>query len=106
MTSIPHPVGAPSFKFSDVTESDAPNTILKLSKMDAYLVSYRDGQGKEEVRVCLRIPGSDSTFIFPARISGANVITTSHPWFHKGIVEKLKSMGLEDSKPGEVVESA
>lgn len=106
MTSIPHPVGAPDFKFSNAMESDAPNTIHKVDKLDAYLVSYRDGQGKPQVRICFRIPGSDATFMIQERISGSNVVTPTHVWFHKGLVDKIRDRGMERKKPGEVVESA
>lgn len=106
MTTIPHPEGAPGFKFSDVTDSDAPNTIIKVDKLDVYLVSYRDGQAKEQVRVCLRIPGSNATFVLQERISGANIATSVHQWFHKALMDKLRTRGLEKEHTGEVVRSA
>lgn len=104
--SIPHPEGAPNFKFADASDSDAPNMVNKVSKLEPYLVAYRDGQGKEQVRVCFRIPGADATFMIQQRISGSNVVTSAHQWFHKALSDKLKDAGLDRSKPGEVVESA
>lgn len=106
MTTIPHPEGAPGFKFSDVTDLEAPNTITKVDKLDVYLVSYRDGQAKQQVRICLRIPGTNTTFIFQERISGSNIATSAHQWFHKALMDKLRSKGLEEERAGEVVESA
>ena len=104
-TTTPHPEGAPDFKFADIAESDAPNVIKGVLKASTYLVSYNDGQGKAQVRLCFRIPGSDATFIVVERLSGNNVVTNAHQWFHKGFVAKLKDLGIEIDKPGETVES-
>jgi hypothetical protein len=104
-TATPHPEGSPDFVFKDVNESDAPNIVNGALPVSTFLVSYNDGQGKSQVRLCFRVPGSDATFIIQERISGAHVVTNAHAWFHKALVNKLKDLGLEKSKIGETVGS-
>lgn len=95
MTSIPTAERTPDFKFG-TGERATPSTIGKVAKLDAYLVQYYDGTGKEEVRICFRIPNSNATFIMQAKISGTNVATPAHEWFHKALTAKLdKGQGGE-----------
>ncbi len=100
MTGTP----TPEFKFGDAEGQD-PSTIQKVAPLDAYLVSYKDGENKDQARIVFRIPGADSTFIVNTAISGKNIVTTAHPWFHRKFVDKLRADGLEgqDSEAAESV---
>ena len=103
MTQIPVATEAKGFKFGQA-ESGEPSSIQKIAKMDAYLVAYKDGEGKDQVRVALRLPGGEATFVINEKIGGSNVVTSAHPWFHKAFVAKLEAEGQETSK-GEGAES-
>jgi len=94
----------PEFKFGDA-EGQNPSTVKKVAKLEAYLAAYTDGENKEQARICFRIPGSDSTFIMNMSISGKNVVTQAHPWFHKAFTDKLRSEGFEDGSQSEAAES-
>lgn len=96
MTSIPVAEGVPQFKFG-TSENVVPSTIGKVANLETYLVQYFDGQGKEQVRVCFRIPKANTTFIMQEKITGANVVTPAHEWFHKALTAKL-----EKGQPSEV----
>jgi hypothetical protein len=95
------------FKFGDAQQGQ-PSSITAVDKLNAYIVSYHDGAGKQQTRIAFRIPGADSTFLLQERINGVNVATSAHEWFHKALASSLKSKGLESSKEGnkkETVES-
>jgi hypothetical protein len=102
MTSIPHPEGSPQFKFGE--GDGGVGTVTGVAKLDAYLVQYKDQEGKEQVRIAFRVPGADSTFLLNERVSGQNIATAAYSWFHKALTDKLDSDGLEKTK-GETVES-
>jgi hypothetical protein len=102
-TSTPIATEAKGFKFGQAGEGE-PNSIQKIAKLDAFLVAYKDGEGKEQVRVAFRLAGGEATFIINEKIGGSNIVTSAHPWFHKAFVGKLESLGMENSK-GESAES-
>jgi len=102
MTSIPHPEGSPQFKFGK--GDGGVGTVTGVAKLEAYLVQYKDNEGKEQVRIAFRVPGSTSTFMLNEKIAGQNVATSAYSWFHKALSDKLDSAGLEESK-GETVGS-
>jgi hypothetical protein len=93
----------PEFQFGDAQQG-SPSTVNAVAKLDAYIVSYNDGQGKPQARIVFRVPGADNTFMLQERISGSFVATSAHDWFHKALVGKLQEKGLEGKAP-EVVES-
>lgn len=97
-------IPTPEFKFGDA-ESESPSTVQKVAKVDAYVVSYKDGAGKDQARIVFRVPGADVTFMINERISGSHVVTSAHPWFHKALVEKLRVAGMERTVSSESVES-
>lgn len=103
MSNTPIATEAKGFKFGQANEGE-PNSIQKIAKLDAFLVAYKDGEGRDQVRVAFRLPGGEATFIINEKIGGSNVVTSSHPWFHKAFVSKLETLGIEDNK-GESAES-
>lgn len=102
MTSIPHPEGSREFKFGE--DAGGAGTVTGVAKLEAYLVQYKDKEGRESVRIAFRVPGANSTFLLNEKIQGQNVATSAYQWFHKALVDKLSSEGLEDNK-GETVGS-
>ena len=91
------------FKFGDAQQGQ-PSTVNGAAKLDAYIVSYNDGQGKPQTRIMFRVPGSEGTFMLQERINGVNVATSAHEWFHKALFDKLQEKGLE-GKAADPVES-
>lgn len=100
---IPVPEGAPEFVFKDV--EGGPGTIKGVAKLDPYLVSYVDQEGKDQVRIAFRVPGSNSTFLLQETIQGAKVATVAYSWFHKIFVDRIRADELEDDIAGETVSS-
>lgn len=101
-SSIPHPEGSPEFKFG--AGDGAVGTVTGVAELSAYLVQYKDNEGKEQVRIAFRVPGATSTFLLNERIGGQNLATSAHGWFHKALSDKLGAAGLEKSE-GETVSS-
>ena len=99
-TTIPHPEGAPDFKFGDIDAGTGPNSIQAVSPLEAFLVAYKDGEGRKQVRIAFRLPDEKATFLMQEKISGANVATSAHAWFHKALTKKLQTVGLEDGNDG------
>ena len=97
MTSALIATEAKGFKFGDTQEGE-PSSIQKVAKLDTYLVAYKDGEGKNQARIVLRLPGADKTFVINERISGTNIVTSAYNWFHKAFVTKLELNGLESPK--------
>jgi hypothetical protein len=93
MSSIPHPEGSPQFKFSK--DEGGVGTVTGVAELKAYLVQYNDQEGKTQVRIALRVPGSESTFMLNERIAGQNVATSAYSWFHKALLDKLNAESLE-----------
>ena len=91
------------FKFGD-TQQGTPSTVSGVEKLEAYLVSYTDGQGKPQTRIVFRVPGTEGTFMLQERINGINVATSAHEWFHNAMLNKLQEKGLE-GKATEAAES-
>jgi hypothetical protein len=90
MTTIPSPQGAPDFKFGDVNAGTAPNSIQAVSKLEPYLVAYKDGEGRAQVRIAFRMPDGRATYLLQEKISGSNVAVATHQWFHKALSKKLQ----------------
>lgn len=97
-------IPTPKFTFGD-GEDGAPNTIKKVAKLEAFVVAYKDGAGKDQIRICFRVPNSDATFVLQQRIGGQNVATNTHEWFNKAFADKLRDMGMEKGASSEPVGS-
>lgn len=82
------------FKFGDAQQGQ-PSSINGVAKLEAYLVAYNDGVGKPQTRIVFRVPGSEGTFMLQERISGINVATSAHEWFHQALIDKLQTKGIE-----------
>jgi len=93
MTAIPHPEGSPQFKFAQGDEG--VGTVTGVAELKSYLVQYKDHEGKEQVRICFRVPGASSTFMLNERVNGQNLATSAYDWFHKALSDRLDSSGLE-----------
>lgn len=77
-----------SFKF-DTQGGKAPNTINRFEEVKTYVVSYTDGEGKDQVRICFRPVQEDATFVLQERINGSFVATSASKWFHNALREKV-----------------
>ncbi len=95
MTSIP--------RAEYVGDSEEAKVVDRALKLDVYLVEYKDGESKTQVRIAFRCPGSDSTFITNPSISGKAVVTTANSWFHKALTELLQQEEMEPGGGGESI---
>lgn len=83
--SSTQPVG--SYKYNQPTGT--PRTVKSVTKLDPYLVSFTDGEGRDQVRIVLRVPGSDHVFVVQEKIQGSFVVTKGNNWFNKCLVKEL-----------------
>jgi hypothetical protein len=86
MTSIPKP------EYHSGPGSEA-KVVDRAAKLDTYMVEYKDGEGKKQVRLAFVVPGSKTTFIVNSSIAGKAVVTTANPWFHKALSDLLEEDG-------------
>jgi hypothetical protein len=68
---------------------DAINTVEAVLPLKAYLVKYRDGEGKQQVRVALKTEGPDHVSVIQAHIQGTQVVSPATGWFAKELLLKL-----------------
>lgn len=58
-------------------------SIQRVSKLDAFIVAFTDGDGSEQVRICFRPQGTNDVYMLNERISGQNVAVSANPWFDR-----------------------
>lgn len=102
--TIPHPTGSPQFKFAEGGD-DMPSSIIGMTPMDTYIVKYKDGEGKEQNRICFRPPGTNTVFVLQEKISGSYVATSGHQWFAKAVKDHVLAKGFEEGDSAEAVDS-
>jgi hypothetical protein len=78
---------AGSYKYNQPTGT--PRTVKSATKLDPYLVSFTDGEGKDQVRIAFRVPDSEHFFIVQEKIQGSFVTTRANDWFNKALAKKL-----------------
>lgn len=88
----------PQFVTAAVDGSGAPQSVKSIARLDAYLALYVDGAGKEQVRICFKVPGSDSVFVLSEMIGGRKVATSATGWFKEAFNGELKML---PNAPGE-----
>jgi hypothetical protein len=71
------------FKPADINMDNTPKKVKNMSKLEAFIVNFNDGEGKDQTRIVFKVPGEATTFILQERIQGANVAVPSHDWFAK-----------------------
>ena len=86
------------FVFGDAaTAGNKPNVVNAISKLDAYIVSYNEGDGKTQTRIIFRMPGSDISYILNEKVGSARTVVNGTPWFNKAVASKL---GAKDATAG------
>lgn len=93
-------IPAPQFVTSEAYEGAQPQTVTKVAPLDAYLAQYKDGEGKEQVRVVFKVPGSEAVFVLSDIISGRKVASTSTGWFKDSFNQQLKLLTPVDGGEG------
>jgi len=83
--SSTQPVG--SYKFNQQTGT--PRTIKKATGLEPYLVSFTDGEGRDQVRIAFRVPESDYFFVVQEKIQGNFVVTRGNNWFNTALAKEL-----------------
>jgi hypothetical protein len=91
MSSILKPAGAYTTGASDV----APRTVKNVTKLDPYLVSFVDGEGRNQTRLTFRLPGTEHFFVVQEKIQGNYVVTDANNWFKREMVKKLDDSKVE-----------
>ena len=82
----------PEYVFEN--QGSTPNTISQVEKLETFIVSYVDGQGKKQNRIVFRVfrlPEAPITYILQERINGQFVATAVNDWFHKALSKKIVS---------------
>ena len=69
----------PEFKFEQDSSQDA-KVVSKAAPVEAYLVEYKDGEGKVQTRIAFRL--DKTMFIIQERIHGSLVVTPAVDWFN------------------------
>jgi hypothetical protein len=86
---------APTFVMGRA-DQNVPQTVKGILPVSTFLVSYVDGNGKEQVRLALIPEGSQNVFVFQERINGQHVATEATPWFVKEVHKFLEKKTMTD----------
>ena len=80
-------VSTPQVKYEDnIGEVNVVEVVLPLK---VYLVKYRDGEGKQQVRVALKTEGPDHVSVIQAHIQGTQVVSPATGWFAREFLLKV-----------------
>ena len=82
-------VTTPQFVTAPVGDMAAPQSVTKVAAVDTYLVQYKDGEGKEQVRLVFKVPGSEAVFVLAEKIQDRPIASTATGWFRKKFNEML-----------------
>jgi hypothetical protein len=63
------------------TESRGNQEIKKIDSLDAYIVVYTDGAGKDETRIVFKPKARDVVYVLNKTIGGTNIATSASDWF-------------------------
>jgi len=86
---------APTEGQSQSQYGDKVKEIKNLTKMDAYLVNYADGDARDQTRLVFIDPNrKGATFILRQIVQGTGVLVQSSGWFER---ELRKAVAHEDS---------
>lgn len=86
-------VPTPQFVTAEASaDGGMPQTVTKIAPLDSYIAQYRDGEGKTQVRICFKVPGSDAVFVLNEMIGGRKLATTATGWFKDQFNEQLSQM--------------
>lgn len=88
-SAIPRPE---DYKYQN---SGAPRTVTGAAPLKPYVVSYKDGEGRPQTRICFRTEDGSATFVVQEKVAGQMLTVSANAWFHKGLSEKLQ----EDVEP-------
>jgi hypothetical protein len=76
-----------------------PNTVTRVTQLEAYLGEFTDDRGRKDSRVFLRLPGTDHVWVLQQQISGSNVVTEPNKWLRDGF---NKALAAADNEPESV----
>jgi hypothetical protein len=76
---------------------ETPQTVKRVTALDAFLVEYVDGDGKVQTRVAFRIPKSEEVILVQERIQGNHVVVAATNWFKKAFCAKIDRAGKVES---------
>lgn len=65
-------------------------TVQKIAPLQAYLVQYKDGSGKQQVRVVFQVPNTEAIFILANSVSNVSLLKTATKWFTNAFLKRLK----------------
>jgi len=67
-----------------------PNTVTRVTKLEAYLGEFTDERGQKTSRIFLKMPGTEHVWIIQQQIGGSNVVTEPNKWLREGFNKVLK----------------
>jgi hypothetical protein len=68
-------------------KDSTPKKIKNIAKLEAHIVNYNDGEGRDQTRIVFRVPGAKNTFVLQERINGVHVATATHDWFANAVID-------------------
>lgn len=80
----------PQFVTTPHDQGSLPQTVQKVSSLETYLTKFVDGAGKEDVRIVLKVPNSDTLFMLSDAVGGQKIVKNTSEWFRKGFATALK----------------
>lgn len=83
----------PQFVTAPVDDSATPQTVKKVAALDAYLVQFNDADGKEGVRVCFHVPGSETVFVLRETTGPTRILSNATAWFRDQFNKILGARG-------------
>ena len=78
------------FKFAETNVDNTPKKVKNVGKLEAYIVNFNDGEGKDQTRIVFRVPGHKESFILQERINGTNVATVAYDWFSSELAKEIE----------------
>ena len=85
------------FKFEDVKGNAGPKTIQKVSELETFLVGFKDNEGRDQVRIAMRMPDGSATFLLQDKIAGNLVTSGASKWFHDALSKANNQSGDVES---------
>ena len=92
----------PKFIFGESTTSDAPQTVTGIAPVDAYIVTYRDHEGKNQWRLAFHAPNEDpekdSAMILLPTVRGQDIIKSTSDWFRSQFSKRVRGFLNRDAE--------
>ena len=83
----------PEFTFGS-DEGSAPQTVTGIAPVDAYIVQYRDQEGKPQWRIAFHAPNEnpekDAAFLLQTSVGGKSIVSSTSDWFRTQFTKRVR----------------